>query len=304
MKRLLLICGAGLVLAAAGTADLKVRSTGAGKADPKVRSTVVTADAAVPRRIVCLIPNVTAMLFAIGAGSQVVGVSSFAHDPAEADKLPKVGGLIDPDSERILALRPDLVIIYNGQQELEQRLRRAGIRLFVYRHGDLADMLGTLRTLGPLVGHVAEADRAAAAIERDLQAVRARVAGRGRPRTLLVFGHEPNAVRNVLASGGYGFLHDMLVAAGGTDVFGDIRRESVQASTEQILARAPEVVIELHYGGSDNGRLAPWRELSSLPAVKNHRIHALSGDEFVEGGIHVADATRRIAQLLHPEAFR
>jgi iron complex transport system substrate-binding protein len=257
-----------------------------------------------PHRIVCLIPNVTEMLFAIGAGPQVVGVSSFAHDPPAVDALPKVGGLIDPDTERILALRPDLVIVYGSQQDLERRLARAAIQMFVYRHGNLADVMRTIRAVGTRVGHPVEAERVASSIERDLQAIAARVAGRPRPRTLLVIGHDPNAVRNVLASGGYGFLHDMLVTAGGDDVFADIRRESVQASTEQILARAPQAIIELHYGAGDGGGLAPWGQLSSLPAVKSGRIYALTGGEFVEGGVRVADATRKIARVLHPEVFR
>lgn len=259
---------------------------------------------AVPRRIVCLIPNVTQMLFAIGAGPQVVGVSSFARHPAEVEKLPKVGGLLDPDTERILALQPDLVIVYGGQQELEQRLARAGIRMFEYRHTDLAGVMKTIRELGPLVGHAAQAGKVAASIQGELDMVAARVAGRPRPRTLLVFGHEPHALRNVLASGGYGFLHDMIVTAGGADVFAGIEREAVQASTEQILAAAPEVIIELHYAASDPGGLAPWGQLPSLPAVRHNRLYELSGDEFVEGGIRVGDATKRIAELLHPEAFK
>ncbi len=284
MKRLLLLLLL-LPLLAGGRADLR-------------------AAPAAPRRIVCLIPNVTQMLFAIGAGPQVVGVSSFAHDPPAADRLPKVGGLLDPDTERILALRPDLVIVYAGQQELEERLNRAGIRMFVYRHGDLAAVTTTIRDVGNLVGRGVEAERLAASIEHDLQQIAARVAGRPRPKTLLVIGHEPHSLRNVLASGGDGFLHDMLVTAGGDDVFEDVRRESVQASTEQLLARAPAVVIELHYGTSDTGGLAPWQRLPSLPAMKTGRIYELSGDEFVEAGVRVADATARIARLLHPESFK
>jgi iron complex transport system substrate-binding protein len=259
-----------------------------------------------PQRIVCLIPNVTQMLFAIGAGQQIVGVSSFAHDPPEADRLPKVGGLLDPDTERILALRPDFAIVYAGQQELQQRLARAGIRLWIYKHGDLGDVMRTIRDVGGVVGHRAEAEQVASRIERELNVIAARVAGRPRPKTMLVFGREPHALRNVFASGGYGFLHDMLVTAGGADVFEDIKRESVQASTEQILARAPDVIVELHYGSAatDVHDLTPWQRLSSVPAVKNRRIYELTGDEFVEGGVRIGDATRRLAQLLHPEAFR
>lgn len=286
-----ILCGAGLQAGPTGSAGLQARPA-------------TVPDATTPRRIVCLVPNVVEMLFAIGAGPQVVGVSSFAHEPPAADALPKVGGLIDPDTERILALRPDLVIVYGGQDALEQRLTRAGIYTFVYRHGDVAAIFRTMRAVGELSGHAAEAERVAAAIQQRLHDVTAAVAGRPRPRTMLVFGHEAHAVRGVFASGGYGFLHDMIEMAGGADVFGDVKRESVQASTEQILSRAPEVIVELRYGADDGGGMAPWADLPSLPAVRNHRLYELRGDEFVEGGVRIADATRKLAKILHPEAFQ
>jgi iron complex transport system substrate-binding protein len=98
-----------------------------------------------PKRIVCIVPAVTVMLFDIGAGSQVVGVSSFERFPPEATKLPAVGALLDPDTERILSLRPDLVIVYGSQTDLRAQLERARIPMFVYSHAGLADVTVTLR---------------------------------------------------------------------------------------------------------------------------------------------------------------
>jgi iron complex transport system substrate-binding protein len=95
----------------------------------------------------------------------------------------------------------------------------------------------------------------------------------------------------------------MLEAAGGEDVFGDIKRESVQATTEMILARKPDVIIELRYGANvakDPAReLQAWNVLSSVPAVKNRRVYLLAGDEFVVPGPRVVDATRKFAETLH-----
>ena len=135
----------------------------------------------------------------------------------------------------------------------------------------------------------ASADRAnqlATGMEADLDAIRRRVSGEPRFKTLLVFGRDPGSLRNVYASGGYGFLHDMLEAAGGDDVFADTKQQSVQASTEMILARRPEVIIELHYGDSVKStelrrEAAVWDALPSIPAVRNHRVYLLVGDEFV-----------------------
>lgn len=258
-----------------------------------------------PLRIISLVPNLTEMLFAIGAGPQVVAVSSFDRDPEAVRALPRVGALLDPDVERILSLRPDLVITYGSQAELKAQLARTGIAAFDYRHGGLADALATLRALGLRTGHQAEADALALRIERQIAATRARVAGRPRPRTLLVFGREPGSLRNIYAVGGTGFLHDMLEAAGGHNVFADVARESVQATTEVILARAPEVILEIR-GGTDPARAdvpgdrAAWQTLASVPAVRQGRIVVLQGSWLTVPGPRVADAIDRFAAALHP----
>jgi ABC-type hemin transport system substrate-binding protein len=95
----------------------------------------------------------------------------------------------------------------------------------------------------------------------------------------------------------------MLVAAGGTDVMGDVRRQSVMMSTEMILDRAPEVIVELRYSADDvnNSDLSAWGRLGSIPAIRNHRVILLKGEEFVVPGPRVGDATRRLAAALHPE---
>jgi cobalamin transport system substrate-binding protein len=260
-----------------------------------------------PRRIVSLVPATTEMLFAMAAGDRVVGVSNYDRYPPQVEQLQRVGGLLDPNVERLLALKPDLVIVYDTQTDLKRQLERANVPMFHYVHRGLPDILSTMRALGDRVGAKTAAESAAARIEQQLAAVRTRVAGRPRPKTLLVFGREQGSLRHVNASGGYGFLHDILELAGGSDVLGDLHQQSVDMSTEMILTRAPEVILELHYGES----LAPerlnterlvWNSLASVPAVKNKRVHLLVGDEFVVPGPRIVIAAERFAQVLHPEA--
>jgi iron complex transport system substrate-binding protein len=255
-----------------------------------------------PRRIVCLIPAVTEMLFAIGAGPQVVAVGSFDRFPPEAAALPKVGALIDPDTERILSLRPDLVVIYRSQEDLRGQLARASIPTYVYSHAGLADVTETLRRIGERVGHSTEANRLATDIERRIALVRQRSAGAGRPRTLIVFGREPLALRGIYASGGVGFVRDVVEAAGGINVFDDVKREAVQATTEQILARRPDVILELRADPLAPEMLARerevWKTLSSVPAVKNDRVHIIVDARTVIPGPRVADAVELIAATL------
>ena len=129
------------------------------------------------------------------------------------------------------------------------------------------------------------------------------------PATLLVFERDPAALRNVFASGGYGFLHDMLEIAGGRNVFAEVKRQAVQASTEMLIASRPDVIIELLYGDSLKNldiakELRVWDALGSVPAVRSRRISALTGDEFVVPGPRVVDATRKLARALHPDTFK
>ena len=273
---------------------------------------VTSAQSPRPERIISLVPAVTEMLFAIGAGPQVAGIGSFDQLPDGYEsvvELARVGGLLDPDMERIFTLRPDLVVIYRSQTDPRQQLERAGIPVLEYQHAGLAEISGAIRTLGARTGHTTEAETVATRLEAGLAAVRARVADRPRPRTLLVFGREPLTLRNTYASGGIGFLHDMLDIAGGENVFHEVDGENVaQVSAEAILAAAPDVIVEIRYIGdiredSIDDERAVWRRLSTLPAVRRGRIHFLLGSRFVVPGPRVVQATEELARLLHPEAF-
>lgn len=266
---------------------------------------VFVVEAAEPKRIVSLVPALTEMLYAIGAGSQVIAVSSYDEYPPDVKALPRVGALLDPDTERIISLKPDLVVTYGSQVDLQAQMKRAGIPTFDYRHAGLAHILVTIKELGARTGHAIEADRVVASIEARLAAVRARVAGKRRPKTLLVFSREPKTLRNVYVSGGRGFLHDMLEIAGGDDVFNDIDKESVQVSTETMLARAPEVILELRPEDIPEGQpmrdeLASWARLASVPAVRNQRVHFIAGHAATVPGPRVAESVERMAKALHP----
>jgi iron complex transport system substrate-binding protein len=262
-----------------------------------------------PHRIISLVPATTEMLFAIGAGDRIAGVSNYDRFPPEVARLPRVGGLLDPNVERLLSLKADLVIVYDTQTDLKQQLERAHIPIFRYAHRGLADITDTMRALGERIGAKAAADAAAARIEQQLAVIRARVAGLSRPKTLLVFGREQGTLRHIDASGGYGFLHDLLELAGGADVLGDLHQQSVDMSTEMILTRAPEVILELHYGDSlkaerIDAERRVWNALGSVPAVKNHQVHLLIGDEFVIPGPRIVIAAERLARALHPEVWK
>jgi iron complex transport system substrate-binding protein len=262
-----------------------------------------------PRRIVSVVPSLTEMLYAIGAGPQVVGVSSYDAFPPEATRLPRVGALLDPDVERILSLRPDLVLTYGSQTTLEAQMARSGIKVFSYRHGGIDGILQGLRNLGVVTGRAVEGERTARELRQRLDAISARVRAYARPRVLLVFGRQPQSLQQMYVSGGAGFLSDLLEVAGAANVFADVPRESVQPSQETLLTRAPEVIVELRSGNPPTAtqmtaERRAWAPLASIPAVRNNHIHVLTADYYFVPGPRVAMAAEGLARTLHPEAFR
>ncbi len=276
---------------------------------PETAAVNALADFQTPRRIVSLVPAVTEMLFAIGAGDAVVGISSFDRYPPEALGRTRVGALVDPDVERMLSLKPDLVIVYGTQGDLIARLERAGVPMFNYEHAGLPDITATLRALGARVGYAGAADRLATEIEREIAAIRSRVARRQRPSTAVIIGREPGGLRGIYASAGIGFLHDMLEAAGGDDVFADVARQNLQVSVEILLARAPQVIIEVHPPeGWTPERLTRernlWQAFPGLPAVRNDRVYLIADDAVLVPGPRVVEGIRRMAEVLHPGVWK
>jgi len=200
-------------------------------------------------------------------------------------------------------------VVYGTQDDLIHRLEQAGIGMYRYQHAGLPDITATIRSLGERVGRAAEAERAAAATEADLASIRARVQGLDRPRTAVLFGREAGTLRGLFASGGLGFLHDMLLVAGGENAFDDVKRQSAQISVETLLARAPEVILEVHPSeGWPPERIASdiqlWKTLPALPAVRSDRVVIIADYRTLVPGPRVAEAVRLMAEALHPDAFR
>ena len=294
-----------LVLALNG-ALLQSRPLGHPSSDAPLRAAASQPAPSAATRIVSLVPAVTESLFAIGAGPRVVAVSSFDHFPAPVEALPRVGALLDPDTERILSLTPDLVVVYASQLDLQAQFARVGIRTYVYRHGGLADTLDTISAIGQVTGQTTGAARVVANLRAKLESIRRLVAGRTRPRTLLVLSRQPGSLRALYASGSVGFLHDLLEVAGATNVFPDIPQESVQPSQETLLMRRPDIVVELQPGSAVadmNEARRAWSPLASIPAVRDKRIHILTGAHVVVPGPRLGDAAEAIARAVHPGAF-
>ncbi len=260
-----------------------------------------------PVRIVSTAPSNTEILFAIGAGPQVVGVTTYCTYPAEAATRDKVGGFSPKtiSTERIVGLKPDLVLTTGRlQQSLADDLRRLGLPVLSYDAQTLDEVIRNIRLLGAVTGREAEAAALADALDQRRSRVRDRFAAlpaEGRPRVLLLLSEDP-----LMAAGPNTFAGQMLEVAGGRNVFADVDQQFPRVSEEQIIQRNPAVVLLWEWGdyAARKERLT-WRPgWDRLDAVRDGRVLGVNDDWLSRAGPRLFDGLERVADLLHPPGRR
>lgn len=258
-----------------------------------------------PERVICATPAITEIVFALGCGDQIAGVSTYATYPPEATRKPVIGGWMNPNRERLLVLEPDLMLTQGEHPALRQFADAYAIPLFSVRLETVADIPAGVETISRMLHQPERGLPLAADLRAALARIRERVQDRPVQRTVLLFGRAPGAL-NALATAGAGtFLDEVLVMAGGSNLFADAKGSYPQISKESLITRQPDVILELHPGVQDalmtRRLLEDWQEFSSLPAVRDARVHILTEDYLLVPGPRVILLAEKIAGLLHPE---
>ncbi|MBW3554406.1 MAG: helical backbone metal receptor [Gemmatimonadetes bacterium] len=249
-------------------------------------------------RIVSMMPSVTEWVIALGAADRLVARTDYDDHRAIAH-LPSVGGGLTPSVEWLAERRPDLVIAWPDapSRSLVARLEALGIPVYSAPSETIAEALDVAADLGRLLGLVATADSAIAAVRAGLDSVRAAVADRPRPDALFLIGLDP-----VMAAGRGTFLDELLVVAGGRNVVEGTSQRWPQLSLEEIVTRAPDVVIIGTASATDPGtalRGRPgWRD---VPAVRHGRVHAVDPNRVNRPGPWLHRSAALLADLLHGE---
>jgi iron complex transport system substrate-binding protein len=247
----------------------------------------------VPMRIISVVPAATEMLFAMGVGERVIAVGDYDNFPPEVSRLPRVGGLLNPNMERIIELKPDFVIAYGSRDSIGPRLDRLGIRLHPFAHGNVEETLQYMLELGRTVHAEAGAEQVIARIRGAFEEVRAQAPARP-PKVLLVHSRQVGTLGPLYSVGASAFQHDLIAIAGGSNIFGDVQREAIQPSLEEIISRAPDIIVEtLPSLESDqaDARRQDWSKLK-IPAVLNNRIHIVADDVMIVPGARLDTAVR------------
>jgi iron complex transport system substrate-binding protein len=260
---------------------------------------------AVPHRIVSLSPNVTETLFAVGAGEQLAAVTDFCNYPPDplAD-MPRIGAYLNPDIERMLFLSPDLVVVLPSQVGTRERMEATGIATLTVRNESLDEILASIETLGEATGHGDEGRALAAELRAEMDAVRAQVADRAPVSVLLVIGRGADDLTGIFGVGPGTFLDEVIRTAGGRNVLAEAPTLYPQVPLEEVIRLAPQVIVEVVVPPSqlEPGQVSQaWSSLSSIPAVKDGRIHVLTEDYLLIPGPRAVRSAKRLLPLLHPE---
>lgn len=261
-----------------------------------------------PRRIVSLAPALTETLFTLGLGKRVVGVTRYCDYPPEVEPLPHVGGLIDPNYEAVVALEPDLVLLYEEHVQQGNRLAELNIPTLVLKHDTLADILASLRKIGRTCGKTERADRLVEKMQRELDTIRARTQDLKRPRVLISLDRDLGAgtIKNAFVAGPHGFYNELLDVAGGRNAYTGAAIQFPKLSAEGILEIDPDVIFDLAGAvrGSNLTReevLADWNALPNVTAVKDSRVYLFTDNHLMRPGPRVVELTAEFARRLHPK---
>jgi len=263
-----------------------------------------------PKRIVSTAPSITELIYALGLGDRVVGVDRFSRYPADALKKPKIGDYSNPNLETIASLRPDLVIIPTNPVKLADRLTTLRLKVLEIDQESIAKLYASFRIVGQATGAVPEAAKLTATVRDQLEAVRARAAPLKKTRMMFVVGRTPNRLDGLIVVGQASYLNEIIALAGGENVFRDAVASYPTVSLEEVLARNPDVIIDMGdmadtVGVTDAHKrqvTSLWERLASLSAVKQHRVHPVASDVYVVPGPRVVDAAKAFFEMLHPEA--
>ncbi len=260
----------------------------------------------IPKRIITIAPNAAEIICALGACDRIVGASKYCVYPPELKHKPLVGGFIDPDLEKIITLRPDLVVLRGRSEAIESLCRRHGIDLYRDDTETLADITRTVLDLGNRLGLTEEADSLAKKMHDQLAAIRRRVAGRKKPRVFLTTMRQPDRLADLLTAGRGMFLGELVEVAGGVNVFGDLDLRYPQVSLEAILAKRPEVIIELMpevtmTPALDRQMRHQWAKYSAIPAIAQGRLHFITDNNSLIPSPRIVGVIEKISRILHPE---
>jgi len=250
-----------------------------------------------PERIASLSPAHTEILFALGLGEKVVGVSNWCNKPEAALEKEKVGDAFSLDKEKLVALKPDIVFVPGTEAtQMAKEIEDLGIAVYLSSPGSVAEVFEDIRRVAKATGVEKQGEDLVARLEQELDQVSEDIEGLGssKPSVLIVLDQELWTV------GPGSFMHDVLSRAGGVNIIKDVEMQYLQVSMEEVLANDPDVILitvpeDFVTGLKDR---PGW---SDLKAVKEGKVYFVDGDLTSRQGPSIVDGVKEFARYLYPE---
>jgi iron complex transport system substrate-binding protein len=264
-----------------------------------------------PVRIISLAPGATEMLFAAGAGDRVIATVDFSDEPAAAKRVPRIGDVTAVDMERLVALHPDVVVVWPGGGNPAQieKIAQSGIPIYRQQVNRLADLAPSLRRLGALTSDAGVAEQAARTVSTELARIARDYGGGGRHSAGIPAARTPAAGspptvllevwnRPIYTVGGTHLMSDALTSCGVRNVFGDLKELGPVIDTEAVIARNPDIIVAAAPPGEGASWLAEWRRFGSLSAVRAGRLIVFEDQRLSRLGPSVVIATEALCKAL------
>jgi len=263
---------------------------------------------AAPQRVISTSPAITEILFALGAGNRVIGVTDFCSYPKQACRLPSIGGPLNPSTETWIALKPDLIIIQEDSKVIQKNAKILGIPTLTVSVNNLKNILTSIQTMADALQMPQAGHQLAVKIKSKIEGYRTHLK-KIKPRQVLMLLSDTNdPSRDLYAVGRGTFLNELLTIAGGNNVLPDTMAKYPKVSKEYIIAKSPEIIIEV--GPKSNlskeetlARKKTWGKFSTLRAVKNDRIYFIGADYILIPGPRLLNILNDFTRTIHPELF-
>jgi len=256
-------------------------------------------------------PSITETLFALGLGNRVVGVTRFCNYPPEAREKKHVGGYMDPNYEAIAMLEPDLVILLPEQEKTRDYLKDLGINYLVVNNKKISDIIDTIETIGTTCNVKEIAEELVVHIDARIKRIQEQTKDLPRPRVLISIGRTvgSGSLEDVYIAGGKTFYDELLGYAGGSNAFAKKGIEYPVLSAESFLHINPDIIIDMvpdidKDGLKETDLVKEWESVSGVEAVKNNRVHVLSGDYIVIPGPRFILLLEDLFRIIHPELYQ
>lgn len=253
-----------------------------------------------PQRIVSLAPGLTEILYSLGLDEKIAGVTSYCNWPTQARQKTRIGGFINPSVEKIVSLKPDLIIVTadGNRKDIIQKLERIGLSVYVTNPSDTAGILKSILHIGEITNREKEAGKLVEKLQKRLNNIAEQIKHKSKPRVFFQIGLEP-----VITVGKGTLINETIERAGGVNVAGLDTARYPRYSAEGIMQASPEIVLfaPMIHDKEFTAVKKFWQEFKGVPAVKNNKIYSVNTDLISRASPRIVDAIEKMALIFHPD---